>query len=156
MLQLHNLTRLHKSRKRVGRGGDQGGTSGKGHKGQKARSGPRIKAFFEGGQMPLSRRLPKRGFCNTRFATQTAVISIADLERVYQAGQTVDHVSLYEAGLISRKEALHNVKVLGNGQLSKALIVSVNAYSKSAREAIEKAGGTVSRPKETLHGSDAS
>lgn len=162
MLQLHNLEKLHKSRKRVGRGGDKGGTSGRGHKGQKARSGGKVKASFEGGQMSITRRLPKRGFGNKRFAKVVSVISLADLERKFEAGQTVDAVTLSkcglvkEVGLVKHKRKSYLIKLLGNGQLSKSLTVCIDTWSASAAQAVEKAGGTIRRPKENLHGSDAS
>ena len=124
--------------KRVGRGTGSGlgKTSGKGHKGQKARSGVK-KAGFEGGQMPLQRRLPKRGF-NNIFATKYVTIKVSDLEK-FEAGSTVDTEALLKAGIISK--TLDGVKVLGNGELTKALNVKVAAYTASAKEKIEKAGG---------------
>lgn len=124
--------------KRLGRGvgSGLGKTSGKGHKGQKARSGVK-KAGFEGGQMPLQRRLPKRGF-NNIFATKYVTIKVSDLEK-FEAGATVDTEALLKAGIISK--TLDGVKVLGNGELTKALNVKVAAYTASAKEKIEKAGG---------------
>ena len=106
------------------------------HKGQKARSGVK-KAGFEGGQMPLQRRLPKRGF-NNIFATKYVTIKVSDLEK-FEAGATVDTEALLKAGIISK--TLDGVKVLGNGELTKALNVKVAAYTASAKEKIEKAGG---------------
>ena len=120
-----------------GHGSGNGKTAGKGHKGQKARSGaPR--PGFEGGQMPLYRRLPKRGFTN-RNTLEIVAINVSDLER-FEAGTTVDVAALVEAGVI--KNPRDGVKILGNGELSKKLDVKVNAYSASAKEKIEAAGGS--------------
>ena len=119
-----------------GHGSGNGKTAGFGHKGQKARSGVK-KAGFEGGQMPLARRLPKRGF-NNIFATEYATIKVSDLEK-FEAGSVVDVQSLLDKGII--KKSLDGVKVLGNGELTKALTVKLTAYTASAKEKIEKAGG---------------
>ena len=124
------------TRKGRGHGSGNGKTAGFGHKGQKARSGVK-KAGFEGGQMPLQRRLPKRGF-NNIFATKYVTIKVSDLEK-FEAGSTVDTDALLKAGVISK--TLDGVKVLGNGELTKALNVQVAAYTASAKEKIEKAGG---------------
>lgn len=123
-------------RKGRGTGTGNGKTAGRGHKGQKARSGVK-KAGFEGGQMPLQRRLPKRGF-NNIFATKYVTIKVSDLEK-FEAGSTVDTEALLKAGIISK--TLDGVKVLGNGELTKAINVKVAAYTASAKEKIEKAGG---------------
>lgn len=123
-------------RKGRGTGTGNGKTAGRGHKGQKARSGGK-KAGFEGGQMPLQRRLPKRGF-NNIFATKYVTIKVSDLEK-FEAGSTVDTEALLKAGIISK--TLDGVKVLGNGELTKAVNVKVAAYTASAKEKIEKAGG---------------
>lgn len=141
-MQLHNLFPFpeeRKTRRRVGRGGGSGlgGTSGKGHKGQNARAGGGVRPGFEGGQMPLQRRLPKRGF-NNIFATKYVTIKVSDLEK-FEAGATVDTEALLKAGIISK--TLDGVKVLGNGELTKAVNVKVAAYTASAKEKIEKAGG---------------
>lgn len=141
-MQLHNLFPFpeeRKTRRRVGRGGGSGlgGTSGKGHKGQNARAGGGVRPGFEGGQMPLQRRLPKRGF-NNIFATKYVTIKVSDLEK-FEAGSTVDTEALLKAGIISK--TLDGVKVLGNGELTKAVNVKVAAYTASAKEKIEKAGG---------------
>ena len=127
------------SRRRIGRGPGSGlgGTSTRGHKGAKSRSGYKRKIGFEGGQMPLQRRLPKRGF-NNIFATKYVTIKVSDLEK-FEAGATVDTEALLKAGIISK--TLDGVKVLGNGELTKALNVKVAAYTASAKEKIEKAGG---------------
>ena len=123
-------------RKGRGHGSGNGKTAGYGHKGQKARSGVK-KAGFEGGQMPLQRRLPKRGF-NNIFATKFATIKVSDLEK-FEAGSVVTTEALLEKGII--KKAMDGVKVLGNGELSKELTVQLAAYTASAKEKIEKAGG---------------
>ena len=141
-MKLHELSPAAgstKEAKRIGRGhgSGQGKTAGKGHKGQKARAGRGMRPGFEGGQMPLQRRLPKRGF-NNIFATEYATIKVSDLEK-FEAGSTVDANALIEKGII--KKTLDGVKVLGNGTLTKALNVKLTAYSASAKEKIEKAGG---------------
>ena len=121
MLQLNNLVSLNKKRKRVGRGGSRGGTSGRGHKGQKARSGSHtLKPFFEGGQMPLSRRLPRRGFVNS-FKTEFKILNLDQLEAKFAVGEVVSELTLREKGLIKGKKASF-IKVLGSGALSKAII----------------------------------
>ena len=124
-------------RKGRGAGSGNGKTGGRGHKGQKARSGGGVRVGFEGGQMPLARRLPKRGF-NNIFATKYVTIKVSDLEK-FEAGATVDAQALLDAGIISK--TLDGVKVLGNGELTKAVNVKVAAYTASAKEKIEKAGG---------------
>lgn len=129
-------------RKRVGRGrgSGHGKTSGTGFKGQGTRSGQKIKAWFEGGQMPLQMRLPKRGFFN-RFRTQVEIVNLSDLAKLGD-GATVDAQSLFAAGLIrGTRDAL--VKVLGDGEAPKNLTLKVDRVSASARAKIEAAGGTV-------------
>ena len=151
MLRLHELTALVKKRKRVGRGGSRGGTSGRGSKGQRARSGGRtrkLSAGFEGGQMPLYRRLPKRGFNNEQFIdVVTHIVNLEQLNDAFQDGATVDMAALIEKGLVSKKKSQKGnnlvIKILGSGTLSKKLIVNADAFSKSAVEAIEKLGGQV-------------
>ena len=125
--------------KRVGRGigSGNGKTSGKGHKGQKARSGGGVRPGFEGGQMPLYRRLPKRGF-NNIFAKQYVTINVADLER-FENGTEVTAELLKETGVVSK--VLDGIKILGRGELTKKLNVKVAKYSAQAIEKIEKAGG---------------
>ena len=123
-------------RKGRGHGSGNGKTAGYGHKGQKARSGAK-KAGFEGGQMPLQRRLPKRGF-NNIFATQYVTVKVSDLEK-FEAGSVIDAQALLDAGII--KKVLDGVKVLGNGEVTKAVTVKAAAYTASAKEKIEKAGG---------------
>ena len=128
-----------KESKRIGRGhgSGQGKTAGKGHKGQKARAGRGIRAGFEGGQMPLQRRVPKRGF-NNIFATEWAAINVSALE-VFEDGSVVDAQALQSAGII--KKAVNPVKVLGNGKLTKKLTVKLDAFSASAAEKINAVGG---------------
>ncbi len=142
MLSLNNLAKIKKDRKRIGRGGDSGGTSGRGHKGQKARSGGNISPAFEGGQMALTRRLPKRGFKNTRFATEICIVNLVDLERHFEEGALVDQESLAAKRLVKKATRVH-VKVLGKGVLTKKLTVQVQQLSASAKEAITKAGGEI-------------
>ena len=126
--------------KRLGRGigSGLGKTSGKGHKGQLARAGRGMRPGCEGGQMPLQRRIPKRGF-NNIFAKEIATVNVSALDKTFEDGATVDIEALINAGLI--KKALDGVKVLGNGEISKKLTVKVNAYSDSAKQKIEAAGG---------------
>ena len=128
--------------KRLGCGesSGHGKTSGKGHKGQKARSGGSIRLGFEGGQMPLIRRVPKRGFNNNAFKTRYAIVNLDDLEQ-FESGAQVDESALREKGLV--RGALAGVKILGNGSLTKALTITATKVSAGAKEKIEKAGGTV-------------
>lgn len=128
-----------KTRKRIGRGhgSGTGKTAGKGHKGQKARAGGSIKAGFEGGQMPMHRRLPKRGF--TPLTKKVfALVNLRDLE-LFDAGSVIDLAALVQAGLVN--QVLDGVKILGDGEISKALTVQAHKFSKSAVEKIEAAGG---------------
>lgn len=127
-------------RKGRGAGSGNGKTSGKGHKGQNARSGGGVRPGFEGGQMPLYRRLPKRGFTNI-FSTKYAVINIRDLEKCFEDNATIDTQAIINSGLV--KKVLAGIKLLGNGELSKKFNVTVAAFSKSAKEKIEKAGGRI-------------
>lgn len=129
--------------KRLGRGESSGlgKTSGRGHKGQKARSGGGVRPGFEGGQMPLHRRLPKRGFNNTRFQDKTAVVNVASLNERFDDGDTVNLESLKKVRLV--KGTYDVIKVLGNGNLEKKLTVEGCKVSASAKEKIEKAGGSV-------------
>ena len=141
-MKLHELSPnpgSTKDIKRIGRGhgSGQGKTAGKGHKGQKARSGGGVRPGFDGGQTTLARRIPKRGF-NNIFATEYAVVNVADLER-FVDGTVVDTELLIASGII--KKELDGVKVLGNGELTKNLTVKAAAFSASAKEKIEKAGG---------------
>ena len=125
--------------KRIGRGhgSGQGKTAGKGHKGQKARSGRGFRAGFEGGQMPLQRRVPKRGFNNV-FAAKAVAVNVGSL-KVFEDGAVVDAAALKAAGIVKNTE--NGVKILGNGKLDKKLTVKVSAFSGSAKEKIEAAGG---------------
>lgn len=125
-------------RKGRGHGSGNGKTAGRGHKGQKARSGGGVRPGFEGGQTPLYRRMPKRGFNNKNFATVYAAVNISALD-VFEDGAVVDAAALAEAGLI--KKLYDGVKILGNGDLSKKLTVKAARFTKSASEKIEKAGG---------------
>ena len=127
-------------RKGRGPGSGNGKTAGRGHKGQNARSGGGVRPGFEGGQMPLYRRLPKRGFNNKRFAPAYIEVNIEDLERF--EGTEVTAASLAEAGIISLPKVNDGIKILGNGELTKALNVKAKKFSSSAKEKIEKAGGT--------------
>ena len=120
-----------------GHGSGNGKTAGKGHKGQKARSGGSIRPGFEGGQMPLQRQIPKRGFKNI-FAKEYAIVNVGDLE-IFENGTDVTELTLVEAGLL--KKTLDGVKVLGNGELTKQLTVEVAAFSESAKQKIEEVGG---------------
>ncbi len=143
-MKLHELAPAEgsrKSRKRVGRGpgSGMGKTSTRGHKGHKARSGGGVRPGFEGGQMPLHRRLPKRGFTN--FAKKKiAVINVADLDR-FESGSTIDAIALKSAGLVKGKN--DGIKILGSGEISKAVSLKQCLVSKSAKAKIEAAGGNV-------------
>ena len=148
MFQLNTLSPLVKKRKRVGRGGKLGGTSGKGHKGQKARSGGFVRIGFEGGQMPLFRRLPKRGFNNFNFRDDVVIVNLEQLEKAFESNSLVNKEALLEKGLIkSCQKAL--LKVLGTGKLSKKLMIEADAFSKSAIKAIEDCGGEARVTKES-------
>ncbi len=143
-LALNNLSpakgSTHK-KKRIGRGpgSGTGKTAGHGHKGQKSRSGYSQKIGFEGGQMPLQRRLPKRGFTNI-FKTKWIEVSLEKLEESFNAGDSITPEVLHERSLI--KKAKHDLVILGSGEITKALNISAHRFTKSAREKIEKAGGT--------------
>ena len=145
MMRLHTLRPRPGSRHRVKRLGSgessgHGKTSGKGHKGQKARSGGSIRLGFEGGQMPLIRRLPKRGFNNAAFHKTYAVINLGDLND-FKAGTVVNEKLLRASNLMRGNVA--GVKILGNGELKHALTIEADKISASAREKIDKAGGTI-------------
>lgn len=130
------------SKKRLGRGigSGLGKTSGKGHKGQWARSGGGVRPGFEGGQMPLTRRVPKRGF-NNHFKVVYAVVNLEQLNS-FEAGAVVDYDTLWANGLIKSVKNAAGLKVLGSGELKVALTVKADKFSATAKEAIEKAGGT--------------
>ena len=145
MMRLHNMRPRPGSRHRVkrlgiGESSGHGKTSGKGHKGQKARSGGSIRLGFEGGQMPLIRRLPKRGFNNARFHKTYAVVNL-DALNAFEKGSTVNEQLLRESKLIRGNVA--GLKILGDGELKHALTIEADKVSAAAREKIEKAGGTV-------------
>ena len=127
-------------RKGRGAGSGNGKTSGRGHKGQKARSGGGVRPGFEGGQMPLYRRLPKRGFNNKRFAPDYIILNVGDLEKF--EGTEVTAKALAEQGIITLPKVNDGIKILGNGELTKKLDVKATKFSASAKEKIEKAGGT--------------
>ena len=141
-MKIHELTPApdsNKAVKRVGRGHGSGNgkTAGKGHKGQNARSGGGVRIGFEGGQMPLTRRIPKRGF-NNIFAAKYAIVNVADLN-AFKDGTVVDTELLIASGLV--KKAYDGIKVLGNGELTANLTIKAAKFSQSAIEKIEKAGG---------------
>lgn len=142
-MKLHELSPVEgskKAAKRIGRGhgSGQGKTAGKGHKGQKARAGKGMRLGFEGGQMPLQRRIPKRGF-NNIFAKKVVSVNLGTLNSKFDDGAVVDVNALTEAGIV--KNSFDAVKILGNGKLEKKLTVKVNGFSESAKAKIEAAGG---------------
>ena len=126
-----------------GHGSASGKTCGKGHKGQKSRAGYSRRTYFEGGQMPNIRRLPKFGFNNKVFKTVYEVVNVGALEKAFAAGDTVDEAALRARGLVRR--VCDGVKILGDGDLAKKLTVKATAFTKSAEEKIAKAGGSVER-----------
>ena len=141
-MKLHELEKnigATQAKKRVGRGSGSGlgKTSGHGQKGQKARSGGSINPVFEGGQLPLYRRIPKRGFKNHMFKTQYAVINVEDLN-IFEDGTVVTPALLKDTGIV--KKQLDGIKVLGNGKLEKKLTIQANKFSTSAKEKIKEAG----------------
>jgi len=133
----------NKNRKRLGKGPSSGTgkTAGKGHKGQKARSGGGVTPGFEGGQMPLFRRVAARGFSNYPFKKEYQAVNLDMLEKFYNEGETVNETTLIEKGLIKKSEKL--IKILGNGEITKKLDVEITAISQSAKAKIEKAGGKI-------------
>lgn len=146
MLTLHTLqpnpgAKHRKKRLGCGESSGLGKTCGKGNKGQKARSGGSIRPGFEGGQMPLHRRLPKKGFSNARFRSNIAIVNLSQLEAFFEAGATVTESELRQAGLV--KGVCDAVKLLGNGSLSKALHVTVDFASSAAAEKVAAAGGSL-------------
>lgn len=141
-MKLHDLSAVPgsaKEPKRIGRGhgSGQGKTAGKGHKGQKARAGRGIRPGFEGGQMPLQRRVPKRGF-NNIFAKDVIAVNVGSLN-VFENGAVVDTQALIDAGIV--KKCCDGIKILSNGNLTKSLTVKVTAFSEAAKQKIEAAGG---------------
>ncbi len=144
-MQHHDLATApgsRKNRKRVGRGpgSGMGKTSTRGHKGLKARSGGSVRPGFEGGQMPIYRRLPKRGFKNYPFKTNNAILNVQDLDR-FEDGATIDVDTLRDAGLV--KGVVDGVKILGQGEISKKFALKSVLVSKTAQEKIESAGGSI-------------
>lgn len=145
-MMIHEITEQvgkYPARKRLGRGDSsgQGGTSGRGHKGAKSRSGWKRRASYEGGQMPLFRRIPKRGFSNFNFEKRFVLVNVRDLEAACAAGSEVTLESLAKAGVV--RDASLPLKVLGEGELTKKLTVTAAKFSASAKKKIEAAGGTV-------------
>ena len=148
MLTLNNLKSpkgAHRNNKRIGRGqgSGQGTQAGKGHKGQKARAGGGVRTGFEGGNLPLYMRLPKKGFSNAPFKTEHAIVSLAQIEAKFDSGE-VSRESLIEKGLLKGHNKRLPIKVLANGELTKKLtFVKMAKYSAASREAITKAGGEI-------------
>jgi len=138
MLQLNSLVKLTKKRKRVGRGGSRGGTAGKGGKGQNARSGGGVRPSFEGGQMPISRRLPKRGFSNALFARKIDIVTLRQIESFSNDGDIVTKAILIEKRLLKKGWML---KILATGVLSKKVTIEADVFSNGALEAITRVGG---------------
>lgn len=154
MIRLHNMRTRPGSKHRVkrlgcGESSGHGKTSGKGHKGQKARSGGSIRLGFEGGQMPLIRRLPKRGFNNAAFHKNYAVVNLSDLAS-FKEGTVINEQLLRESKLVRGHGA--GLKLLGDGELKHALTIEVDKVSASAREKIEKAGGSVTLREKPVQG----
>lgn len=145
-MNLHNYSPNPGAKKRVkrlgcGESSGLGKTSGKGHKGQKARSGSGTRVGFEGGQMPLHRRLPKRGFNNHDFRDVFGVVNVGDLDGRFETGAVINEESLRESGLLNGR--CDKVKLLGDGEVEKSFTIEVDKVSASAREKIEKAGGSI-------------
>jgi len=139
--EITSITGKHKRSRRVGRGvgSGRGKTCGRGHKGYGSRAGSVSRSLFEGGQMPLFRRLPKRGFSNAPFARRYEIVNVSELER-FGEGQDVGRHELADAGLIDSDRSL--VKILGDGRLTKKLNIRAHKFSKSARQKIDASGGT--------------
>ena len=147
-MMIHEITEKvgrYKTRKRVGRGegSGRGKTSTRGHKGARSRAGFKRRPGFEGGQMPLYRRLPKRGFNNARFRVVYAIVNVGQLDKSFSDGDTVNAETIREARLINAKTG--PIKILGNGDLTKKLAVEANGFSQSARSKIEAAGGSATK-----------
>lgn len=132
-----------KNKKIVGRGigSGKGGTCGRGHDGQKSRSGGGVRPGFEGGQMPLYRRIARRGFSNARFRKKYLIINITDVDKKYKDGEEVNEKTLYEKGIINKKNV--PVKLLANGELTKKVNINIEKVSASAEEKVKKAGGEI-------------
>jgi large subunit ribosomal protein L15 len=139
--EVHKGIHRHKKMRRIGRGtgSGRGKTSGKGHKGQIARAGYKALSIWQGGGSPLVRRVPKRGFTNI-FGPEVAAVNVGDLDELFQAGDTVTPEVLQEKGVVKRR--FDQIKVLGDGELTKQLSISAHKFSASAKDKIEKAGGT--------------
>lgn len=142
---VHRGIQKRRKRKRIGRGpgSGHGKTSGRGHKGYFSRAGSSRRTAFEGGQMPLARRIAKRGFNNKKFADKVYVVNLSLLEKIFESGATVDPQVLARKGVAKGKFDL--IKVLGNGELTKPLTVKAHRFSKSAEEKIQAAGGTAEK-----------
>jgi large subunit ribosomal protein L15 len=142
---VHRGIQKRKNRKRVGRGpgSGHGKTAGRGEKGHSSRSGFSFRLGFEGGQMPMMRRLAKRGFSNNFFATKFAIVNVAQLEGAFESGDVVDQAALEAKGLV--KGRFEKIKILGNGELAKKLTVKASEFSASAEAKIAAAGGSVER-----------
>ncbi len=136
------LAGRYKKRKRIGRGNGSGygKTSGRGHKGQASRAGADMSKIFEGGQMPLFRRIPKRGFNNVNFANTYEIVNVSQLERVFADGANVEVKDLAACGLVDNNKS--RVKILGDGELTKKLSVAAHKFSKSAEQKISSCGGS--------------
>lgn len=148
-MELHNLKPNPGAKHRVkrlgaGESSGTGKTAGRGHKGQKARSGGGTRVGFEGGQMPLHRRLPKRGFNNFDFRDKFIVVNVGDLDGRFEAGATVDEKALRKVGLVDGP--CDKIKLLGDGEVEKAYTLVFHKVSKTAREKVEKAGGSFTDP----------
>lgn len=142
MFQLNTIVSQVKKRKRIGRGGSRGGTSGKGHKGQHARSGGGVRIGFEGGQTPLLRRLPKHGFNNVQFARVVSIVKLESIEKMFVAGDVITKLDFVSKGLVHTKSGkMPLIKVLSNGTLSKKFTIQADLFSKEAIRKIEAVGG---------------
>ncbi|HEV2917195.1 MAG TPA: 50S ribosomal protein L15 [Candidatus Babeliales bacterium] len=150
MTTLHSLRSAGKDRKRVGRGGSRGGTSGRGHKGQKARTSGTVSIGFEGGQMPLYRRIPKRGFSNAPFKKVIHTVNIALLEKLFAKDKEITKNMLIEKHLVNmrKSDAKGLIKLLGNAAITNKFIIHADLCSQAARASIEKVGGEVRFTKE--------
>ena len=142
-MKLHELSPVPGSKRKpkrlgMGIGSGTGKTAGKGHKGQKSRAGRSVAPYFEGGQMPLSRRIPKRGFSNFRFAKNYEIVNLKDIEEKFDSGMAITVEDLRERGLVSGSSP---VKILGDGELTKSFTVIAHAFSASATSKIQAAGG---------------
>lgn len=143
-MNLHDLSPAPGSRRKakrlgIGIGSGKGKTAGKGHKGQKSRAGRSVAPYFEGGQMPLSRRIPKRGFSNFRHALNYQTVNVKELEERFEAGDVIGFEELYAKRLVSN--STKPVKILGDGDLAKSFTIKAHAFSASAKSKIEAAGG---------------